>query len=149
MIDLGVVIGVVSTIAAVIAAYYAHKAYFASKSPKLVMETPDNAGLFLRNVGTDTAKNITETTNMFRDIPAELWNFNGPIDYIRVKSPGTAKMIDFHDEKRITPSSSTTVRIEYENSDGDKFFSEIKIERGPATQQLYFYGPALVRWGRK
>lgn len=141
-------IGVVSAIAAIVAACYAYKAYVSSKTPKLVMETPDNAGLFLRNVGTDSAKNIKETTEMFRDVPIEIWNFNGPIDYIRVNSPGTARMINFHDQKRIGPSTSTVVRFEYENSDGDKFFSEIKIERGPATQQLWFATPVLVKCGK-
>ena len=141
-------IGIVSTVAAIVAACYAYKAYLASKSPKLVMETPDNAGLFLRNVGTDTAKNIVETMGMFRDVPTEIWDFNGPIDYIRVKSPGTAKMINFCDTKRIEPSTSTVVRFEYENSDGDKFYSEIKVERGSPTQQVYFITPALVNSGK-
>lgn len=141
-------IGVVSAIAAVFAACYAYKAYLSNKTPKLVMETPDNAGLFLRNVGTDTAKNIVETTGMFRDVPTEMWNFNGPIDYIRVKSPGTAKMINFHDTKRIGPSTSTVMCFEYENSDGDKFYSEIKIERGSPIQQVYFLTPSLVNSGK-
>src|SRR3989344_4355719 len=96
----------------------------------------------------DTAKNIKETTEMFRDVPTEIWNFNGPIDYIRVKSPGTARMINFHDEKRIQPSISTVVRFEYENSDGNKFYSEIKVERGSPTQQVYFLTPALVNSGK-
>jgi len=141
-------IGFVSAIAAVVAACYAYRTYISSKSPKLVMETPDNAGLFLRNVGTDTAQNIKETTGMFRDVPAEIWNFNGPIDYIRVKSPGTAKMINFHDTKRIEPSTSTVVRFEYENSDGYKFYSEIEVERGSPTQQVYFITPILVNSGK-
>src|SRR3989338_345505 len=141
-------IGVVSAVAAVFAACYAHKAYLLKKTPKLVMETPDNAGLFLRNVGTDSAKNIKETSGMFRDVPAEIWNFNGPIDYIRVKSPGTARMINFHDAKRIEPSTSTVVRFEYENSDGNKFYSEIKVERGSPTQQVYFITPVLVNSGK-
>ncbi len=144
-----IIIGITSTIAAIIAACYAYKAYLAGKSPKLVMETPDNAGLFLRNIGTDSAKNIREVTNMFRDVSTELWNFNGPIDYIRVKSPGTTKMINFYDGKRIEVSSSTIVLFEYENSDGDKFYSEIEIARGPATQQLYFNTPILKAWGRR
>jgi hypothetical protein len=58
-------IGVISAITAVFAACYAYKAYLSNKTPKLVMETPDNAGLFLRNVGTDAAKNIKETTEMY------------------------------------------------------------------------------------
>lgn len=140
-------IGIISAVAAVVAACYAYKAYLSSKTPKLVMETPDNAGLFLRNVGTDTAKNIKETTEMFRDVPAEIWNFNGPIDYIRVKSPGTARMINFYDAKRIKPSTSTVVRFEYENSDGNNFFSEIKVERGSPIQQVYFLTPVLVNSG--
>lgn len=143
-----IVIGIISALAAIAAAFYSYKAYLAGKSPKLVMETPDNAGLFLRNVGTDVAKNIKETTNMFRDTPTELWNFNGPIDYIRVKSPGTSKMINFYDEKRIQPSAFTVVRFEYENSDADKFYSEIKVERGNPTQQVYFSTPTLVGWGK-
>ena len=85
---------------------------------------------------------------MFRDVPTEIWNFNGPIDYIRVKSPGTARMINFHDEKRIQPSTSTVVKFEYENSDGDKFYSEIKVDRGSPTQQVYFLTPALVNSGK-
>lgn len=141
-------IGIISAIAAVAAACYAYKAYLSSKTPKLVMETPDNAGLFLRNVGTDSAKNIKESTGMFRDVPAEIWNFNGPIDYIRVKSPGTARMINFHDEKRIQPATFTIVRFEYENSDGEKFYSEIKIDRGSPTQQVYFLTPTLVNSGK-
>lgn len=141
-------IGIVSAIAAITAACYAYKAYLSSKTPKLVMETPDNAGLFLRNVGTDSAKNIKETTEMFRDVPTEIWNFNGPIDYIRVKSPGTARMINFHDQKRIQPSTSTVVRFEYENSDGERFYSEIKVERGSPIQQVYFLTPALVNSGK-
>lgn len=141
-------IGVISAIAAVVAGCYAYKAYLSNKTPKLVMETPDNAGLFLRNVGTDSAKNIKETTRMFRDVPTEIWNFNGPIDYIRVKSPGTARMINLHDEKRIQPSTSTIVRFEYENSDGNKFFSEIKIERGSPPQQVYFLTPSLIDSGK-
>lgn len=145
---LDLALGIVSAIAAVVAAWYAYKAYLSSKTPKLVMETPDNAGLFLRNVGTDTAKNIKEATEMFRDVPSEIWNFNGPIDYIRVKSPGTARMINFHDQKMIKPSTSTLVRFEYENTDGDKFYSEIKIERGNPVQQIYFTGPRLIKWGK-
>lgn len=141
-------IGIISATAAIAAACYAHKTYLSSKTPKLVMETPDNAGLFLRNVGTDTAKNIIEATKMFRDVPAEIWNFNGQIDYIRVKSPGTARMINFHDSKRIDPSTSTVVRFEYENSDGSKFFSEIKVERGSPTQQVYFTAPRLLNSGK-
>jgi len=141
-------IGVISAIAAVVAACYAYRAYISSKSPKLVMETPDNAGLFLRNVGTDTAKNIKETTGMFRDVPAEIWNFNGPIDYIRVKSPGTARTINFLDSKIIKLSTFTVVRFEYENSDGDKFFSEIKVERGSPKNQIYFIAPVLVNSGK-
>ena len=141
-------IGVVSAIAAVVAACYSYRAYISSKSPKLVMETPDNAGLFLRNVGTDTAQNIKETTGMFRDVPVEIWNFNGPVDYIKVKNPGIARMINFHDTKRIEPSTSTVVRFEYENSDGDKFYSEIKVERGAPTQQVYFITPVLVNSGK-
>ncbi len=148
MIDINLVIEVVSVIVAVVAACYAYKAYLSSKTPKLVMETPDNAGLFLRNVGTDTAKNIKEATGMFRDVPTEIWNFNGPIDYMRVKSPGTARMINFHDEKRIGPSTSTVVRFEYENSDKDKFYSEIKVERGSPTQRVYFLTPTLVNSGK-
>jgi len=145
---INVAIGVVSAIAAVFAACYAYKAYLSSKTPKLVMETPDNAGLFLRNVGTDTAKNIIETTKMFRDVPTEIWNFNGPIDYIRLKSPSTAKMINFHDVKMIKPSTSTVVRFEYTNYDGNKFYSEIKVERGSPTQQVYFITTALVNSGK-
>lgn len=148
MIYFNLTIGVVSAVAAVIAACYAYKTYLSSKTPKLVMETPDNAGLFLRNVGSDSAKNIKETTKMFRDVPTEIWNFNGPIDYIRVKSPGTARMINFYDEKRIQPTTSTVVHFEYENSDGDKFYSEIKVERGSPTQQVYFLTPALVNSGK-
>lgn len=141
-------IGVISAIAAVAAARYAYKACLSSKTPKLVMETPDNASLFLRNVGTDTAKNIKEITKIFRDVPTEIWNFNGPIDYIRIKNPSTARMINFHDSKRIEPSTSIVVRFEYENSDGDKFYSEIKIERGSTTQQIYFLTPVLVNSGK-
>ncbi len=141
-------IGIISAIAAIAAACYAYKAYLSSKTPKLVMETPDNAGLFLRNVGTDAAKNIKETTGMFRDVPSEVWNFNGPIDYIRVKSPGVAQMINFHDSKRIDPSTSVVVRFEYENTDGNKFFSEIKVERGTPTQQVYFTVPRLLDSGK-
>lgn len=147
MSESALIVGIISAIAAVIAAYYAYKAYLSSKAPKLVMETPDNTGLFLRNVGTDTAKNIKETTEMFRDVPTEIWNFSGPIDYIRVNSPGTARMINLHDSRRIEPSTATFVRLQYENSDGDKFFSEIRVERGPATQQLWFAAPVLVKWG--
>ena len=141
-------IGAISAIAAIIAACYSYRTYLSSKTPKLVMETPDNAGLFLRNVGTDSAKNIKETTEMFRDIPTEIWNFNGPIDYIRVKSPGTARMINFYDTKRIESSTSTVVRFEYENSDGNKFYSEVKVERGSPTQQVYFLTPVLVNSGK-
>ena len=148
MIYINLVIGVVSAIAAVTAACYAYKAYLSSKTPKLVMETPDNAGLFLRNVGTDSAKNIKETTKMFRDVPTEIWNFSGPIDYIRVNSPGTTKMISFHDEKRIELSTFTVVRFEYENSDGGKFYSEIKVERGSPAQQIYFLTPVLINSGK-
>ena len=145
---INLIIGAVSAIAAVFAACYAYKAYLSNKTPKLVMETPDNAGLFLRNVGTDTAKNIVEITGMFRDVPVEIWNFNGPIDYVRVNSPGTARMINFHDTNRIQPSTLTVVRFEYENSDGNKFYSEIKIERGSPTQQVYFITPILVNSGK-
>src|SRR3989338_7496861 len=145
---INLIIGAVSAIAAVFAACYAYKAYLSNKTPKLVMETPDNAGLFLRNVGTDTAKNIVEITGMFRDVPVEIWNFNGPREYARAQSPGTARMINFHDTKRIQPSTLTVVRFEYENSDGNKFCSEIKIERGSPTQQVYFITPILVNSGK-
>lgn len=143
-----IAIAAISTIAAVVAAYYAYKAYFANKIPKLVLEAPLNGSLQLRNIGTDVAKNITEPTNMFRDVPNELWNFNGPIDYLRVKSPGIHRQIDFHDKKLIQPSTSTVVRFEYENSDGNSFYSEIEVERGPATQQLWFNIPVLNGSGR-
>ncbi|MBI2409685.1 hypothetical protein HYV30_01425 [Candidatus Kaiserbacteria bacterium] len=148
MIDYALIIGVVSTGAAAVAAYYAYKAYITNNSPKLVVEAPFNSSLQLRNVGTDAAKNIKEPTGMFRDMPSEIWNFTGPIDYLRVKSPGISRQIDFHDEKRIKPSDSSIVRFEYENSDGTRFFSEIKVERGPATQQLWFATPVLVNWGK-
>lgn len=143
-----IVVGIVSALAAISAAFYSYKAYLAGKSPKLVIETPDNAGLFLRNVGTDTAKNIKETTNMFRDVPTERWNFNGPIDYIRVKSPGISRMINFYDNKRPGPSSSTTVHFQYENSDGNKFYSDIRIDRGNPQQQVYFTDSQLIKWGK-
>lgn len=143
-----IIIGIISTVAAIIAACYAYKAYLAGKSPKLVIETPFNSSLQIRNIGTEIAKNIKETTGMFRDVPIELWNFNGPIDYLRVKSPGIFRQIDFNDSKLIKPQEAVVVRFEYENSDGDKFFSEIRVECGVFIQQLYFKTTALVNSGK-
>lgn len=85
---------------------------------------------------------------MFRDVPSELWNFNGPIDYMKVKSPSISKMINFYDKKLIQPSNTIVARFEYENLDRNKFYSEIKIERGPQTQQIYLYTPDLIDWGK-
>ena len=82
---------------------------------------------------------------MFRDVPTELWNFNGPIDYMRVNSQSIFKQIDFYDGKLIQPSSSVIVDFEYENSDGRKFYSKIKIERGAAAQQLWFNTPVILK----
>lgn len=113
-----------------------------------MIETPDNTSLFLRNVGTNTAKNIKETTKLFRDVPTEIWNFNGPIDYIRINSPGTARIINFYDSRRIKPSTSAVVRFEYENSNGDKFFSEIRVGRGSPPQQVYFVALVLINSGK-
>ncbi len=45
-----ITIGIISAVATVVAARHAYKAYLSDKIPKLVMETPDNACLFLRNV---------------------------------------------------------------------------------------------------
>lgn len=148
-IDLILIItGVATLFVALITEFYSRKTYDNQKSPKIVIEAPFNDSLHVRNIGNDTAKNIKEITNMFRDIPFELWNFNGPIDYIRIKSPNISKMINFHDQKLIQPSNSVVVRFEYENSDGNKFYSEIRVERGSQTQQIYFYAPNLVKWDK-
>ncbi len=143
-----ILIGIITLIVALVAEIYSRKSYDSQKSPKLVIEAPYNNLLILRNVGTDIAKNIKASTDIFRDAPVELWNFSGPIDYMRTNSQSIFKQIDFYDEKLIQPSTSVTVIFKYENSDGNRFYSEIKIERGSPTQQVYFLTPILVNSGK-
>ena len=142
---IGFLIGLITLIVTLVAEIYSRRSYHSQKSPKLVIEAPYNISLSLRNIGTDIAKNIKDSTSMFRDVPTELWNFNGPIDNLRVKSQSIFRQIDFYDEKLIQPSTSVIVDFEYENSDGKKFNSKIKIERGPATQQLWFNTPIILK----
>lgn len=139
---------IISAVSAVIAAIYAYKNYWTSKSPKIVIEIPFNNSLEIRNVGTDIAKNIKEKSNLLRDVPTELWNFTGPIDYIRIKSPGISKTANFQNNKIPKPSTSTLIRFEYENTDGDKFCSEIVIDRNQSDSQIYFNIFQPIKWRR-
>ena len=139
----------VGTLAALEAAYYAWKSYKSSRSPKVIIEAPYNASLNIRNVGTDTAKSLKELDNTFRSLPDELRNFDGPIDYMRIKTPGISEQLEFSSDKNLMPSSSKVVRFEYENSDGDKFYSEIKIERNGDTSPPWYRQPILVSSGKK
>lgn len=141
-------IGFITLIVAFVTEIYARKTYWVSKSPRIDLELSGNVLFIIRNVGTGIAINIIETTGLFRDVPDRLWNFSGPVDYIRTSNTGTAKPINFKDEKRLEPSESAITRFEYENDSGDKFYSEIKIERRTPPQQNYFKNPQLMKWGK-
>ncbi len=143
-----IIIASISAFFAVFAAIYAYKTYWSSKSPKIVIETPFNNSLEIRNIGTDIAKNIQEKGELLKDVPSELWNFAGPIDYIRVKSPGISKAVSFKDNKMPQPSTFAIIRFEYENINGNNFYSEIRVERTQCFPQIYFSAPRLIKWGR-
>jgi len=143
-----IIIASISAFFAVFSSIYAYKTYWSNKSPKIVIETPFNNSLEIRNIGTDIAKNIQEKSELLREVPNELWNFAGPIDYIRVKSPGISKAISFEDNKMPEPSASVIIHFEYKNTDGDGFYSAIKIERARTQSQIYFNAPYLIKWGR-
>ncbi len=142
------VIIIISAISATVGAVYSYKTFWVAKSPKIVIETPFNNSLEIRNIGTDIAKNIQEKSDLLKDLPDELWNFAGPIDYLRVKSPGISKAISFKENKVIQPSTFAIIRFEYENTNGNKFYSEIRVERTQNPSQLYFIAPRLIQWGR-
>ncbi len=152
MIDTNIVItiilGSISIFTTIFAVYYSHKTYWTSRSPKIVIETLFNSSLEIRNIGTDIAKNLKEKSGLLKDLPAELWNFVGPIDYLRVKNSGISKTMNFQDGKIPQSSTSVLIRFEYENTDGDKFYSEIIIKRGKPTQQVWFDASQLKKWGR-
>lgn len=147
-ITITIILGSISIFAAIVAAYYAREALWASKSPKVVLEAPFNSSLEMRNIGTDIAKNIKETTDLLKNIPKELWSHSGQFDYLRIKNPGLSKTVSFQEGKIPPASTKPFYRFEYENSEGDKFYSEILVDRGPDTQQIYIRSAELLKWGK-
>ncbi len=144
-----IILGSISILISLVAVYYAKRADENFKNPRIDLElSPDHVLFMIRNVGTDIAVNIKETGGLLIDIPDKLWNFSGPIDYMRTKNFGISRPMNFLDDKRPQASTSTMIRFEYENTDGDKFFSDIKIERENPTQQIYFTSSQLVKWGK-
>jgi len=143
-----IIIASISAFFAVFGAIYSYKTYWASKSPKIVIETLFNNSLEIRNIGTDIAKNIQEKGGLLGGVPGELWNFAGPIDYIKVKNPGISKGVNFKSSKILQPSEFAVIHFEYENINGSRFYSEIKVERTQNPSQIYFNEPRLIKWGR-
>ncbi|OGC47098.1 MAG: hypothetical protein A3A94_03575 [Candidatus Portnoybacteria bacterium RIFCSPLOWO2_01_FULL_43_11] len=143
-----IIIASISALSAFFAAIFAYRTYWVLKSPKVVIETPFNNSLGIRNIGTDIAKNIQEKDGLLKDVPSELWNFVGPIDYLRVKSPGISKIISFKDDKMLQPSRSVIIHFEYENTNGNRFYSKIKVERAQNLSLIYFNTPQLIKWGK-
>jgi len=145
-----IIIASISALAAISALIYGIKNYLAMVSPRIVIESPFNSSLEIRNIGTGLAINIKETSGLLNGVPEELWNSTGPLDYQRVKNPPTiAKAVNFRGDKKPEPSASVIIRLEYENTNGNKFYSEIKVTRGYQTDQAYFSTPNLIRWKRK
>jgi hypothetical protein len=145
---INIILSSITILIALVAVYYAKRADENFKKPRIDLElSPDHVLFMIRNVGTDIAVNIRETNGLLRDVPDKLWNFSGPIDYIRTKNFGISRPMNFHDDKRPQPLTSTQVHFEYENTDGDKFYSDINIERGNPTQQIYFTASRLIKWG--
>ena len=143
-----IILGSISIIVSLAAVYYAKRADNNFRNPKIDLElSPDHVQFMLRNVGTDTAVDIVEINNICRDLPNTLWNYNGPIDYIRIKTH-VAIPLYFQDGKVPKPSSVTQFRFEYKNSDGDRFYSSIEIERAATDQQIYFTKSKLIKWGK-
>ncbi|MFA6315153.1 MAG: hypothetical protein WC648_02180 [Candidatus Paceibacterota bacterium] len=139
----------ISIFIGIVAVYYAKRSDENFRSPKIDLElSPGHESFYIRNVGTDIALGLKENTNYFRDIPDRLWNFTGPIDYMRTKNYSVSKFITFHDSKMPAPSSSVLVNFEYQNTDGIKFYSHIEVKRGTPTQQLYFTDSRLLKWGK-
>src|SRR3989344_5107683 len=115
-IAITIILGSISIIVSLAAVYYAKRADDNFRNPKIDLElSPDHVQFMLRNVGTDTAVDIVETNNICRDLPNTLWNYNGPIDYIRIKTH-VAIPLYFQDGKMPKPSSTTPLRFEYKNS---------------------------------
>ncbi len=139
---------IISAISATVGAFYAYKTFWAAKSPKIVIEIFFNNSLEVRNIGTDMAKNIKEKRGLLRDTPEQLWNFAGPLDYIREKNPGIWETANFKDDKMPKPSTSVIICFEYANTDGKIFYSEIKVDRAQSPSQIYFSASNLIKWGR-
>jgi len=141
------VILVISSVAAIVAAVYAYRAYLSSKSPRLVIEWECSL-LYIRNTGTDIAKNIKELSGKLKSnsVPSDLQNFTGPIDYSRPGISGFVAIVSFIEKPR--PREVINLHFEYENSGSNKFFSKIKIERTEYAQRESFKMLRLQSWGR-
>ena len=148
MITLNLIIGGLSLAAAIIAAYYSRETYWSNKTPKIVLESPFNDSLEMRNIGTDIAKSIVDSNGVLKNLPHELWPYTGVYDYMREKNPGIVKSVGIEDHKRPKPSDSVVVRVEYCNSSGDKFFTEVKITRSDIPTGQRFSSIETLRWGR-
>lgn len=141
-----IILSTITIIIALVGVYYSREA--CKNKPKIIIESPYNDSLEIRNIGDDIARNIKEKSNLLKDIPGELFNYTGPIDYPRVKSPGISKTISFQDSKVPKPSTSTLIEFEYENTDGNRFYSQIMVNRNKSIQQIYFSASRLIKWGR-
>ncbi|MEK7117021.1 MAG: hypothetical protein AAB837_02555 [Patescibacteria group bacterium] len=139
-----IILGSISIFLTIFAVNYTYKTYWISKSPKIVIES-EFPNIYIRNVGTDMAKNITERNNSFNSLPNNLWNFTGPIDYIRSGNSGLVAVFGFHNQ--LKPKEIVILHFDYTNTDGDKFYSEIEIEQTDSTTRSY-KRPILLRWGK-
>jgi hypothetical protein len=139
------VIGIPSLIAAVIAAVYSYKSFWSSKSPKLVIES-SFPHLWIRNIGSDLAKEISGTQDLLNYVPNQMWNFVGPIDYIHSGLDSIASVVTFRTVPQ--PGATVDLRLEYKNTDGDKFFSVIRIERTSEQSPQLYKRSTLLKWGK-
>lgn len=138
------IIGALALCAATIAATYAVRSFRVGQEPRLTLVS-SYPYFVLRNIGTTTARNITEKNGYCSQRIAELFNFSGPVNPIQSGNATIAPTITFNN---INLGQKVTAIFEYENLSGQKFQSQFSVERGSMPESGHAYTIRETRWGR-
>ena len=138
------IVGALALCAAAIAATYAGRAFRAGQEPRLTLVS-SYPYFALRNIGTTTARNITEKSGYCSAQIAELFNFSGPVNPIQSGNSAIAPTIVFNN---INFGKEVIVIFEYENLSGQKFQSQFSVKRGDKPELGHIYTIREIKWGR-
>lgn len=125
-----------------------HEIDINKSKPEITLDTIFNHALSIRNIGKSNAHDIKEVTSYFRQIPEKLSCYSGSINYYTDKDYQIFQQVDFKDWNKLKPLKPTTVRFEYQDSGGHKFYSEIEVKRNKDISPPWFFQPKSVGSGR-